>query len=65
MASSSSSGAEVGMMLTGSYGFEVDGGDVMRLVLQFLHEQGLPRAARELQVSPKMCPCCVELEMVL
>jgi hypothetical protein len=36
--------------LSAAYGFEVDGGDVVRLVLQFLHEQGLSRAARELQV---------------
>ena len=34
---------------TGMAGFEVDGGDVIKLLLQFLHEQGLSRSARELQ----------------
>ena len=29
-------------------GFEVDGGDVVKLVLQFLHEQGLSTSAKEL-----------------
>ena len=36
---------------TGSHGFEVEGSDVMKLVLQFLHEQGLSKAAGALQAE--------------
>ena len=36
---------------TGGSGFEVDGSDIVKLVLQFLHEQGLVKAARELQAE--------------
>ena len=43
--------AESSSSLVSTAGFEVDGSDVVKLVLQFLHEQGLPRAARELQAE--------------
>ena len=36
---------------TGSHGFEVEGSDVVKLVLQFLHEQGLSKAAGALQAE--------------
>jgi len=41
--------AQVAGATHSSLGFEVEGGDVIKLMLQFLNEQGLSRSARELQ----------------
>ena len=40
-------------------GFEVDATDIVKLVLQFLHEQGLSSAAGELQREVRVVWVCV------